>query len=440
MEKTKSVRLRDGIYWIGTENGYMALSSLILKKFVTLFGKHQVSEIIENLSIEIDRETLEITDYNYKGDNLWNIIFEKIAVLKGLKWLIVIEPFVKKLSAQYEVPMPKIFTTIMKETYELNEENEKLRQSNLKLEKDINETKERLTRCSVTGLYNFEFLEEYLTINLKELDKNDNPFLIVINIDNMAKIRFSYGDNEVDETLKKTVYLIEDVREDDRSMLFRLQGAAFAWYFPNARREDVLEKAEKVRNAVYSSEAFIENITLSIGVVSFNEIRDEDDGDEFERFYNTAMLRVKLANTRGKNAVCSTSSLDEKKESLGKILLVDIDEVNLEVLKTIFENLKYEVLTASDGETALKTAEYELPDAIISEVMLPRMDAFTVRENLLMQSNTKDILFIIVSHLKNEDSIKRALSLRIEHYFKKPIMLSELLGIIKLKIKGGKNQ
>ena len=439
MKNSESVELKEGIYWVNSESGYMSLCSLILKKFVSIFGRYEVGEIIENLSVEIDLETLEITGYDYKGDNLWNILFEKIAVLKGLKWLIEIEPFVEKLSRQYDIPMPKIYKTIMKETYELNEENENLKQSNLRLERDVREINERLTRCPVTGLYNFEFLKEYL--NLKMVEKNEyiNSALMIINIDNMSKIRFSYGDNEVDEVLKSTVYLIKDIKNNDDSMLFRLHGAAFAWYFPLATKQEVIETAEQIRNAVDSSQGFIENVTLSIGVVMFDEIEHNESYEKnpFEVMYETAMLRVRLANTRGKNSVCSSSEVKDDRESLGKILIVDIDEVNLEVLKIIFENLKYQVLVASDGETALTIAESELPDAIISEVMLPRKDAFMVRESLLMQSSTKDILFIIVSHLKNEDSVKRALSLRIEHYFKKPVMLSELLGIIKLKLKGG---
>lgn len=68
--------------------------------------------------------------------------------------------------------------------------------------------------------------------------------------------------------------------------------------------------------------------------------------------------------------------------------------------------------------------------------MLPKMDGFLVRERLSMQSSTKNIPFIIMSHLKNEDSVKRALALNVDYYFKKPYMLSELLGIIKNKVKG----
>ncbi len=420
-------------------SGYMMLCSLVLQRYAEIFGRDEVIDVTKNLSIEITSETLEITNYSYTGDSLWNIIFEKIAVLKGLMWITAIEPFVKRLSRKYEVPMPDVFESALKKTYELSKQNHTLKEMNDQLKREVIEVRERLVRCPITGLYNFEYFRGYLTSKILSADQNLDSTLMVINIDNMSKIRFSYGDSEVEEVLKSTVYLIENVKDDDESILFRLHGATFAWYFPHESRESVMHKAEKVRNLVFSSQGFIENITLSIGVVFFDKLklRESSEKNPFEDVYELAMQRVKLARLKGQNIVCDNSHSEDISESLGKILIVDTEDANIDVLKVILENLNYEVLTAKDGETALYIAEREIPDAIITEIMIPKLDAFMLRESLLRNSLTKGILFIILSHLKNEDSVKRSLSLRIEHYFKKPFMLSELLGIIKLKIKGG---
>lgn len=414
------------------------LCTLVLQRFGAMFGKKEILNIIKNLALSVNEETLEIIDYSYTGDTLWNGIFDNIALMKGIKWLVIVEPYVRKLSKVYEVPMPSIFETITKESYEISSQNQKLVEMNQQLETDIRETRARLLRCPITGLYNFDFFKDYLTTKIAANNGEMESALVIINIDNMAKMRFSYGDNEVNEILKNTVYLIEEVKGQDSSILFRLDGATFAWYFPDGTREEVVEKAERTRNLVSTSKAFVESVTLSIGVVFFDEIklRNGYEKHPFEVAYELAMLRVRIASTRGKNMVCSSSDVEDYRESQGKILIVDTDEVNMDVLKTVFENLKYQVLTALDGEAALEIAEKELPDAIITETMLPKKDAFMVRESLLMQSATKDIVFIIASHLKNEDSVRRALGLGIEHYLKKPFMLSELVGIIKLKIKG----
>lgn len=423
---------------LAKSGGYRMLCRLILQRYVAIFGLKDVEDILHNIGITMNTTTFELGDYDDEGVVLWNHIFDQIAVLKDMRWLILIEPLVQKLSKEYQVPMPLIFNSIMKESYELHQVNQKLHQVNQQLEIDIKETKERLLRCPITGLFNFDFFRQYLTAKILSSSEEMNSALVILNIDNMAKIRFSYGDNEVNEVLKNTVYLIESIINENSTMLFRLQGAAFALYIPDKTKEDVIQNAEKIRNLVSASQSNIESITLSIGVVFLDEINfhDAKDKQPFELLYELAMQRVKLAHKRGKNIVSSHSVLEDHKESPGKILIADIDEVNLEVLKTVFENLDYEVLTAIDGEQLLSLAKSEHPDAIITEIMLPKKDAFMVRESLLMQSLTKDILFIIVSHLKNEDAMERALSHGIIHFFKKPIMLSELLGIIKLKIKG----
>ena len=93
------------------------------------------------------------------------------------------------------------------------------------------------------------------------------------------------------------------------------------------------------------------------------------------------------------------------------------------------------MLTAADGEEAAELAYKELPELIISEIMLPKMDGFLLREKLLNNSYTKNIPFIVISNLKNENSLKRAFGLGITHYLKKPYMITEILGIVDSKLK-----
>ncbi len=418
--------------------GYLHPCSAILQRYQAIFKKQEVLSVIRDLEITIDKETLDISDYNYTGEVLWNLIFEKFLAIKGIESLIIIEPLVIKLSKEFDIPMPLVFETSIKKTYTLTKENVQLKRANERLDLGIRETQERLFRCLITGLYNYEFFKNYLITELNKTEEGLNPAIIIINLDNMEKIRFSYGDSEVEEVLKNTVYIINDLKQEN-TVLFRLQGAAFAWYLPHTSKENAAQNAEKIRNAVAASEKYIEKITISLGVVSLEEVKNHENFTKrpFEMIYELAMWRVRLARNRGMNMVCSNSDVGDYKESVGKVLVADTDDVNVDVITTFLGNMKYEVLTAKDGESALKIAEREVPDIIITEIMLPKMDAFLIREKLMMDSHTKNIPFIIASHLKNEDTVKRAVSLGIEYYLKKPFMLSELLGIIKQKVKGG---
>jgi len=54
-----------------------------------------------------------------------------------------------------------------------------------------------------------------------------------------------------------------------------------------------------------------------------------------------------------------------------------------------------------------------------------------LKEALSHRSGTKDIPFILLSHLKDEKSVIRAYNLGISYYLRKPFLLAELLGIVQ---------
>ncbi|WP_069998028.1 diguanylate cyclase domain-containing protein [Cellulosilyticum sp. I15G10I2] len=423
--------------------GYMHVFTSVLKRYAAIFSHREVIETIKGLDVTIDEETLEVVDYNYTGERLWHLLFEQILAKRGIEWLIVIEPLIQKLTKEFDLTLPFVFSTITKQAeekvYLLQQENLELKKINSSLSRCVKETRESLIKCPITGLYNYEFFKMYLKTAISNIENEGdrlNPGLIVLNLDNMAKIRFVYGDQEVNQTLKNTVYIINQLKNEN-ILIFRLQGAAFACYLPHTTKEESLIFAEKIRTEIADSEKYIENITVSIGIAFYEEIISSDHLADHtsEALYELCMLRVKLARNGGKNSVCIYSDISDYEESEGKILIADTDDVNLDLLKTLLENLRYEVIIVSDGETVLKVAESELPNVIITELMLPQKDAFLVRQELLINTKTQDIPFIIVSHLKNEITLERAIALDIAHYFKKPFMLSELLGVIKLSIK-----
>lgn len=433
---------------LAKSGGYSAVCSMIIKRYCSIFDKEEVLKVIENLDIQIDRESLTISDYNYTGNKLWDLLFETFYIKKGLQWLTVIEPLANKLSKEYDLPRPEVFDSTLRKAEEtaalLNRENLKLMEINEHLNSSIRETQEKLTKCPLTGLYNESFFNNYFKSEIETHYNSTSeykPVLLTINIDNLSKVRFSYGEKEVDEVLKSMVYIINEMK-DNNHLLFRLEGASFAYYIPHGDKEDGVKIGEQIRNAISSSSKFIERITVSIGVVSLSEIEAHENyiNEPASIMFDVSIMRIRLAKSRGMNLVCSQSAIDSYQEEVGKILVIDTDDVNIDVLKTFLENLHFKVITANDGEEALEKVERDLPDLIIGEIMIPKIDGFQVREKLLLQSSTKNIPFIIISHLKNEDSINRAASLNIAHYFKKPYMLSEVLGVIKNKIKGEEYQ
>ena len=428
---------------LAKSGGYMAICSTVLKRLGSIFNQESVRELVADLDLTLD-DNLNITDYNVTGDVLWNMIFERILARKGTTWLMVIEPLTETLAKEYDIPMPEVFSSHIKKAEEeassLNEQNRMLKEINNRLEISIQESQNKLIRCDITGLYNFSFFKNYLASEINSIlidSSGQNPGLIIISLDNIERIEYLYGHDEVEEIQRNVVFLLESLKTGNE-IFFKLQGVVFACYLPQTSKEAAQAFAEKIRNTIVASEKFIEKITASIGLALLSEIHATAEHSEnpAEGFYNVAAMRARIARNMGRNIVCSQSSMVDYQENIGKILIVDSDEISVDVLKTALENINYQVVTASDGQAGVRIATEDEPLLIISEVMIPKMDGFLFREEMLADSNTSKIPFIYLSYLKNDESVLRASDLGVEHYFKKPFMLSELMGVIQNKIKG----
>ena len=65
-----------------------------------------------------------------------------------------------------------------------------------------------------------------------------------------------------------------------------------------------------------------------------------------------------------------------------RILIVDDSPTNVDILKTRLGVHGYEILTAADGEEAVTIARKELPDLILLDIMMPKMDGLEVTRTL----------------------------------------------------------
>ncbi|MDP3980498.1 MAG: response regulator [Chlamydiota bacterium] len=78
-----------------------------------------------------------------------------------------------------------------------------------------------------------------------------------------------------------------------------------------------------------------------------------------------------------------------------KILVVD-DEVNIQrMLKTILEINDYEVVTASDGEEAIEKVKSEVPDLVLLDLVMPRVNGYQVLEHLKSSRGTSSVPVIL---------------------------------------------
>lgn len=92
-----------------------------------------------------------------------------------------------------------------------------------------------------------------------------------------------------------------------------------------------------------------------------------------------------------------------------KILIVDDDDMTREMYVEVFKKAGfYEVFEAKDGLEGLDLATKQLPDIVFTGIVMPRMDGFTMIENLRKTVMTANIPFVISSHMGREEDQKRA--------------------------------
>lgn len=104
-----------------------------------------------------------------------------------------------------------------------------------------------------------------------------------------------------------------------------------------------------------------------------------------------------------------------------KILLVDDEPHTLKLRGARLRAWGFEVLTAEDGESALKIAWEENPNLLLLDVRLPKLDGFDVAYHLKSNPRTRGIPIIIISaHAQGSDRI-RGRALGVEGYLVKPV-------------------
>ena len=114
-----------------------------------------------------------------------------------------------------------------------------------------------------------------------------------------------------------------------------------------------------------------------------------------------------------------------------KILLVDDAETILLMEKMFLGKGSYDFVTARDGEQAIELAESELPDLILLDVVMPKLDGFEACLRLRSSSATRSIPIIMVTTRGEGTNVERGFESGATDYITKPIDGLELLSKVR---------
>lgn len=117
--------------------------------------------------------------------------------------------------------------------------------------------------------------------------------------------------------------------------------------------------------------------------------------------------------------------------TINKILVVDDEKPIHSYLERKLGKLGYSVCTAEDGEEALTQAFSQLPDIILLDVKLPRLNGIEVCKRLKADDMTKHIPILMLSAKAQSDQIEEGLKSGADRYLCKPISFPDILKEIK---------
>ncbi len=111
----------------------------------------------------------------------------------------------------------------------------------------------------------------------------------------------------------------------------------------------------------------------------------------------------------------------------GKILVVEDNPLNREMIITVLEAYGYTVLEAEDGLGLMERVKAERPGLIIMDLQLPKIDGFTLTRNLKADAETREIPVVAASAFAKREDQALALEAGCATFLTKPLDLAVLL-------------
>ena len=116
---------------------------------------------------------------------------------------------------------------------------------------------------------------------------------------------------------------------------------------------------------------------------------------------------------------------------MAKILYVEDNEMNRDMLSRRLQRREHEVLIAVDGQEGLEKIKTERPDIVLMDMGLPVMDGWEATSNIKEDDDTKDIPIIVLTAHAMAGDREKAIEAGADEYDTKPIDFKRLLGKIK---------
>jgi two-component system alkaline phosphatase synthesis response regulator PhoP len=102
-----------------------------------------------------------------------------------------------------------------------------------------------------------------------------------------------------------------------------------------------------------------------------------------------------------------------------KILLVEDDPFILDIYNKKFTGAGFSVDVATDGQMALEKVKNSIPDLVVLDILLPKMDGWEVLRQMRQQAPLKNLKVIVLSNLNSDDFQDKIKTFNVSKYLLK---------------------
>lgn len=117
---------------------------------------------------------------------------------------------------------------------------------------------------------------------------------------------------------------------------------------------------------------------------------------------------------------------------MGKRILIADDEPNIVIsLEFLMKREGFDVIVASDGESALKAMADNTPDLVLLDIMLPRKDGFEVCQQIRANPDWQAVKVVMVTAKGRDTEMAKGMALGADAYLTKPFSTKDLVLQVK---------
>jgi DNA-binding response OmpR family regulator len=125
------------------------------------------------------------------------------------------------------------------------------------------------------------------------------------------------------------------------------------------------------------------------------------------------------------------ASLSPVTELLGRVLVVDDDEVIRQLIAVNLQLEGFDVATAVDGQDCLEKVHTVRPHVITLDIMMPRLDGWVTAVKLRENPATQDIKVVMITARAQDHDIRRGHEIGVDAYVTKPFDPNELIRTVR---------